>query len=154
VAIYATIFRAIGQTKPIAIGAMIALVLNVTVSTALVIIGNKSIISFIGPAVGTVVATCGAWSYLLWQFTRIMSVPFFRVMRWKELALILLVCVICGLVAFAVPLPPLSLMIKLAARAAIYFVLFLTVVLMTSMLKEDEKQMLFLPWNFVKEKFL
>lgn len=154
VAIYATLFRAVGQTRPIAIGALIALVLNVTVSTALVIIGGKTIISFIGPAVGTVVASCGSLVYLLWQLTHTMSVPFSRVMRWKELALTLLVSVICGVIVFAVPLPPLSLMVKLPVRATIYLVVLLTVMLMTKMLKEDERQMLFLPWNFVKEKIL
>jgi len=154
VAIYATLFRAVGQTRPIAIGAMVALALNVTVSTALVIIGNKSIISYIGPAVGTVVASYGSWLYLLWQLTRSMSIPFFRIMRWKELTLILLVCVICGLIAFAVPLPSLSLMIKLAVRATIYLAVLLIAMVVTTMLKEDERQMLLLPWNFIKEKIL
>lgn len=152
VAIYATLFRTVGKTKPIAIGAVIALVLNVTVSTALVITGGKSIISFIGPAVGTVVASCGSWLYLLWQITRAMCVPFSRIMRWKELSRILLVCVVSGVIVFVVPLPALPLMLKLAVQAAIYLVIFLTVILMTGLLDEDEKQMLYLPWRYIGKK--
>lgn len=151
VAIYATLFRAVGQTRPIAIGAVIALALNATVSTTLVILGNKGIVSFIGPAVGTVVASCGSWSYLLWQITRVTGVSFSRIMRWKELSRVLLVCVVCGVIVFVMPLPALPLMLKLAVQAAIYLVIFLTVVLMTRLLNEDEKEILFWPWNFLKK---
>jgi len=153
VAVYATLFRVTGQTRPIAIAAMIALVINITVSTTLVIVGNKGIVSFIGPAVGTILSSCGSLSYLLWQITRITGVPFSRIIRWKELALILLVCVICGLVAFAVPLPQSSLMIKLAVRGVIYLVLTLTIMLKMRMFKEDERQILFLPWNSINRYF-
>jgi O-antigen/teichoic acid export membrane protein len=154
VAVYATLFRAVGKTKPIAVGAVIALVINVIVSTTLVIIGGKSIISFIGPALGTVVASCGSLSYLLWQLTRITAVPFSQIMRWKELGLIMLICVICGVIVFIVPLPALPLIAKLSIRAVTYLVVLLIITLLTKMLKEDEKQLLFLPWNFVKRKIL
>lgn len=152
VAIYATLFRAAGRTKPIAIGAVIALVLNVIVSTTLVILGNKGIVSFIGPAVGTVIAEIVAWYYLLGQLTRVTSVSFSRIMRWKELALMLLISVACGVIVFIVPLPTMSPIIKLPVQAVIYFVLLLTVILVTGILKEDEKQIITFPLSFVSKK--
>jgi len=152
VAVYATLFRATGQTRAIAIGGVLALVLNAVVSTSLVIIGRKSIVSFIGPALGTVIATWGSWWYLLWQLTRITSVSFSRIMRWKELTLMFLVCAICGVLVVAVPLPALPLIYKLAVRAAVYFVILLVVLLTTGMLKEDEKQLLTFPLKFTRKK--
>jgi O-antigen/teichoic acid export membrane protein len=154
VAIYATLFRASGQTGPIAKGAMIALVVNVIVSTALVILGGKSIVSFVGPAVGTVVASLASWSYLLWQLSRTISVPLCRIMRWKELGLILLICVVCGLFVLMLPVSSLPLLVRLTVRAASYFVLIFAAMLTTGILKEDERQMLLLPWNFVKKRIL
>ena len=145
-------FRAAGQTRPIAIGAVIVLALNATVSTTLVILGNKGIVSFIGPAIGTSVAEWCCWAYLLWQITWVTGVPFSRIMRWKELSRILLVSVVCGAIVFVVPLSALPLMLKLAVQAAIYLVIFLTIVLMTRLLNEDENKILFCPWNFLKKK--
>ncbi|MCK4752007.1 MAG: oligosaccharide flippase family protein [Planctomycetes bacterium] len=153
VAVYATMFRAVGQTRSIAIGAVVALVLNVVVSTTLVILGRKGIVSYIGPSIGAVVATIGSWIYLLCQLRRITSVPFSRIMRWKELGQILMVSIICGVIIFVVRLPDWPTTIKLAIQAASYFVFFLVVLLSTRMLKEDEKHMLFLPFKFLMKKF-
>jgi len=151
---YAILFRAVGQTKPIAIGAVIALVLNVAVSTTLVIIGGKTILSFVGPAVGTVVASFGSWFYLLRQLTHTISIPFSRIMRWKELGLTMLVCVICGVIVFVIPLPTLPIQIELLAHAATYIMILIFATLTTGMLKEDEKELINIPVRAVKRIFL
>jgi len=150
VAVYGALLRAVGKTKPIAIGAVIGLVVNIVLSTTFVIIGRGALFSFIGPTLGMVCASWCTWSYLLWQLTRVTSVPFSRIMRWKELGLMLLVSISCGIVVFVVPLPGMPLVIKLVVQAAIYLVVFLAILLKTGMLKEDEKQLLYLPLSVIR----
>ena len=145
VAIYATLFRAAGHTRSIAVAALIALIVNMAVSTTLVIVGGGGLLSFIGPTLGMVVASWCSWSFLLWQLTHITGVQLSRIMRWKELGQVLLVGVVCGLVVFAVPLPAAPLIVTLAVQGVLYVVVFLGVMLLAGMLKEDEKEMLSWP---------
>ncbi len=148
---YATLFRAAGKTKPIAYGAVIALIINAGVSISLVIIGKNSLLGFIGPAIGTVIATWCAWLYLLRKITRITSVTLDNIMRWKELGQILLVCIVCGAILALMPLPQIPLVVKIIVQAMIYFAMFLIIVLSRGMLKRDEKQILCFPFTFIQK---
>lgn len=149
VAVYATLFRAAGKTGPIAKGAVIALVINAVVSISLVSLGRKGFLTFIGPAIGTVIATWCAWLYLLIKIRPVASVTFTSVMRWKELGQILIVSAVCGVVLWFIPLLQMPLLLKLIIQALIYLTVFLILVLSTGMLKKDEKQLLCLPFTFV-----
>ena len=153
IATYSTLFRAVGRTKPIAFSAALNLVMNVVLSTSLTWLGGHSLLSFIGPSTGAVLSNIMAMSYLLWGLSKFFNVPISTIMRWKELGALLLVCAACGLFVFIVPVPVLPLLVKLIVRAGIFVVVFVIAVIAAKILKEDEKQMLMLPWSFLKSKF-
>ena len=142
VAVYAAMLRAVGQTKVIAIGAILALVTNVIASTALVLLGRGGLLSFIGPTIGTVLATWASWVYLLRKITRVTDTPLARVMRWKELGIVLLVSAACAAVVAPIPLSGVPLLAQVVIRAIICAVVFLLVLVVARLLSEDEKEML------------
>jgi len=153
VAIYATMFRAVGRTRPIAIGAAIGLLVNAVVSITLVMVGRRTIFGFIGPAIGTIVATWCVWAYLLREITHITSVPFAKIMRWKELGTILLISVVCGLLVFVLPLPSMPLAVKFLLQSIIYLAAFSGILFWTGILKEDEKKLLVLPFSMLRRLY-
>ena len=154
IATYSTLFRAVGKTKPIAYSAALNLIMNVILSTSLTWIGGHSLLSFIGPSMGAVLSNIIAMSYLLWGLSKFLNVPISVIMRWKELGALLLVCAGCGFVVFVVPMPVSSLLIKIVIRAVIFVIILVVAIIMTKRLKEDEKQMLLLPWMFLKSKLI
>jgi O-antigen/teichoic acid export membrane protein len=145
IALYGAMFRATGQTKPIVVASILSLIINASLSLALVILGKHTIISFVGPAVGTTFAVYGSLPYLLWRLSRITSTPLSRIMRWKELSLIMLVCLASGAVLFVLPLQILPLAVKITCQAVLYLITFTALMLATKMLKEDEKRILYWP---------
>ena len=150
IAIYAALFRAAGRTKPVAVGAVITLVLNAVASLFLVILGKGGFISFIGPMLGTVLANWGGWGYLLWKITHTTETPFRKILRWKELGQILSVCILCGAFIWIIPLTALPLALKLSVQLVIYLGVMLTILLRFNMLQDDEKQMLYGPIRFIR----
>lgn len=145
VAVYATLFRAVGKTKPIAVAALIGLVVNVLLSTALVWGGRGSLLSFIGPAIGTVGSFFAIVAYMVWRLSGVVQVPLSGLMRWRELGQTLLLSVACGLLVFLVPLGELPLAVKLSCQAVIFSAVFLGLMLGMRMLHSDELELLTLP---------
>ena len=151
VAIYATLFRAAGQTGPVAVGAFIVLLLNVVIGVLLVIAGQGGFLSFIGPSLATVIANWGGCVYMLGKITKITSTPFSKIIRWKELSIFFVVSAIAALVVWIIPLPTLPLIIKLLLQAIIYSMAFIGVILGAKLLKEDEIQLLKWPINIFRQ---
>ena len=145
ISVYGAMFRAIGRTKPIVVASILSLVVNITVSLALVILGKNTIISFIGPAIGTTFAVCTSLPYLLLKLSRLISTPLSRIMRWKELGLTMLACLGAGAIMLLLPLQMLPLAVKLSCQAVFYLVTLAALMIATKMLKEDEKRMLSWP---------
>ncbi len=147
VAVYATLFRAVGRTKPIVIGALIALAINLPLSVGLVYAGGGSLVSFIGPAVGSVCASFCAMIYLLLSLRSVVGVRFSRLMRWKELGWMLLLSMGCGLAVYllALILPEIPLVLKLGFQAAAFAGLLTLALRMTGTLNDDERELLRLP---------
>ena len=145
VAVYAAVLRAVGQTKVIAIGAVLALVTNAVASTALILLGRGSLMSFIGPTIGTVLATWVSWVYLLRQIMRVTDTALARVMRWKELGILLLVAVVCAAAVPFIPLPGVPLVAQVIIRAVACGGVFLLVMAVAQLLSDDEKEMLSWP---------
>jgi O-antigen/teichoic acid export membrane protein len=145
VAVYGTLLRAVGETRILAFGALLALFVNVPVSTLLVWAGRGSELAFVGPAIGTVVATLAAASFLLWNVRRAVGVPLSRVMRWRELLAVLAVCGVAGGVARVAPLPPLETLVELVARGLVFLATLIALGLATGILNEDERELLRAP---------
>ncbi len=150
VAIYATIFRAMGKTGPVAVTAVLALIINIVISTTLVLVGRKSFLSFIGPSIGTVCAQFAAAAFLIWQLGRIMDVPVRRVLRWKELGGTFLLSVVCGLIVFLIPLSGLAVPVRLAVRAGVFTAVLASAALLMRMIHDDEKELLMMPIRTIR----
>jgi len=142
VALYSSLFRATGKTKPIAIGSIIRLVINIVISTGLVILGAGTYISFIGPSIGTVFAEFVMIFYCLKQIGVLTQMPLTQIMRWRELGTTLILCVIVGVATYFAPLPDLPLIVKLGVQATLFTVLLITIVVFTKHLHKDESEML------------
>ncbi len=146
VTVYATMFRAMGRTKPIAVSAVLAFVLNVIISVSLMLIGRGSLLSFVGPSIGTTCATLGSVWFLLWQLSRIMGISVRQVMRWKELGRFFLISLVPGLIVFLIPLSGIALPVKLAIRALIFMLILAAMTYWTHSLHDDEKELLITPF--------
>ncbi len=147
VAVYSTLFRAIGKTKYIAYQAVLALSINIIISTTLVWLGQKSLLSFIGPSVGSAVASLASMVFLLATFSRIAKIPIGSIMRWKELSQVFLISVLAGLIIMFIPLPELHLLVKLIVQAGLFMAILIVFMLGSKMLHKDEIELIQLPFN-------
>jgi O-antigen/teichoic acid export membrane protein len=150
VAVYSTLFRAFGDTKPIAISAGLSLVANVVLSLSITWLGHGSFVSFIGPSVGAAGAILTAFFYSLWRLRGLLGISLSRIMRWRELGRLLVICGVCGVVVFVGPLPRLPLVVKLAVQGIAYGVVALVAMLWTRTLSDDELGLLRLPMRTVR----
>lgn len=150
IATFGTLFRAIGRTKPIAISAAINLFLNLLLSTSLAWLGAQSLLSFVGPSVGAVVANIATAGYLMWQLTKMLNVPTSFLMDWKELGKLLFICTVCGLISVILPLPNYALLITTVIRATFFCCMLVSSLLVFNMLTADEKQMLLIPLHLIR----
>lgn len=150
VAVYGTLFRAMGRTRPIAISAFLGLAINVIVGTALTYAGGKTFLAFIGPSIGTVVSALLICLYLIWELQQLVGIPIRRVMRWRELGEVLLLSMASGLFILMLPLQGLERLPRLLTEGALFAAAFLFALWHTGVLKPDERQMLLLPVQWVR----
>jgi O-antigen/teichoic acid export membrane protein len=150
IANYGAMLRAAGRTKPIALNVLVGLASNVVISLALVWIGWGTMLSYLGPSIGTVISQFVIGWHLLRWISRITEVPMRQVMRWRELGWTLLVCVVLGAVVFLLPLSSVWLPVRLAVRIGVYGVLFLGAVFLLKMLTNDEKHLVFAPLHAIR----
>jgi O-antigen/teichoic acid export membrane protein len=149
VAVHATLLRATGLTRPVAIGALLSLAINVTLSTALLYLGEGTRLGFVAPAIGTVCASFITMGYLLSRVSRAMGVSTSAVMRWRELGGTMLLGILAGAVVLVVPLPDWPLMATLVFRGFVFVAAFVTFTWWSGTLQEDEYEMILLPWKTV-----
>jgi O-antigen/teichoic acid export membrane protein len=150
VAVYATLFRAIGRTRPVAISGLISLSVNVAVSTALVWAGRGTRLGFLGPSIGTVVADFAAAGYLLVGLRAASGLRISQLMRWAELARTLALCSAAGAaigVLGRAALAGLPVAGRLAIEAGVFAVLLAAGFLATGQLRRDERELLRAPFG-------
>jgi O-antigen/teichoic acid export membrane protein len=152
VTVYATMFRAMGETKPISISAGIALGVNVVISFTLVVVGRGTVLGLIGPSIGTVVATLASTAYLLQRLTGLVGVGFSRVMRWKEVGRVLALSAVCGLLMLLVPVEGLAPILRLLIRGAAFATALLLVLLATGTLNAEERRLLGTPLRVIRRR--
>jgi len=156
VAVYSSIFRAIGRTGPVAVAGLISVCCNVTVSVMLTWLGRGTLLGFIGPSLGILVAYLTSAAYMLVFLARIMNVPFRRIMPWKDLGVVMLLCATAALTLIVIRLEALVLPVRLAAQAAVYAAALVLLGWKTGVLREDEKELLRIPgrllWGFRRRR--
>lgn len=149
IAIYASLFRALGNTKPIALSAIIALSLNFIIGISLVKIGGQSTLSFIGPAIGAIVGTIVSINYLLWNLKGALNIPYKKIMRWKELSVLFAISTACGLIMYAVPLETLLPLWRIITQAIMFILLYIVILLISKTMKSDEIELMLVPMRFI-----
>lgn len=140
--IYTSLLRAMGKTRPIAIGALLMLVSNLIFSVSLLHLGKGGFLSFVGPAVGTILSTWLNWIYLLYILKRVGKISLRTIMPWKELGAIFLTSCVCGIVIFMVPAQSMPLLAKLVIQAALFGSAYFLLNWITPVFKEDERKLL------------
>jgi O-antigen/teichoic acid export membrane protein len=164
IVIFGGLFRALGKTRPYAISALLGLITDIVVGTALTVAGHGGFLSFIGPAIGMLSTSVLACAYSLNALSKIMHLPISKLMRWKELGRTMLLCLPCGVLILVLPLPfgpqgwlhfpnisaGLYLPCKLIVQAAVFAGAIIAVFFGTRSLKPDEKDLFFMPWRVIR----
>lgn len=154
VVFYSSILRAFGETKSIAISVFLSLACNIVVSLTLVFIGKGTLLAFMGPSIGTVIAALISGGYLLFKTSQITKISIKHVMRWKELGLILLVSSLAGLIIWLIPLPNMAIILKLFIQAASFIIIFFGLMFSANIFYNDEKEMLRVPLRIMNHLIL
>jgi O-antigen/teichoic acid export membrane protein len=157
VAVWSTLFRAAGRTRPVAVSAAISLGVNVVVSTGFVWLGRGTPLAFVGPAIGTVVADAVDALYLLGRIGSVSRVPFSRVLRWRELGETMALCAAAGAAIYLLPLErfaELPLAAGIAVRGACFALLIAILGVVTGHLRPDERELLRAPWSALRGRTL
>ena len=147
VVVYSTMLRALGDTRPIAVAALVGLVVNVALSTALVYAGNGSLLSFVGPSIGTLIAAFSMGGLQLLRIMRQTEVPFRSVLRWRELGLVLLTSAAVAFAVWLLPLADLPIAVRLAVRGAAFVAALGLILWHANVLNDEEKGMVRGVWS-------
>ena len=121
VAVYGTVLRSAGQTRPIAVSSVVTLIVNISIGIALVYLGQQVFpetrLAFVGPAIGATTAEYAGIIYLLTRILRVSGQPLRRLMPWKDLAHVMGISLAAALPTLLIPLEALSVEARLAIRA-------------------------------------
>jgi O-antigen/teichoic acid export membrane protein len=141
-AVYGAFLKAIGQTRAILIGALLAFTTNAIISFALIWLGGGGRLSFLGPSIGTAGSAYVVVVFYLRRMARATGQPVGEVMLWGKLGKILAVSLLCGGAVYLLPLGGLHVGLRLAVKVAVLGAAFLLVVWWGGILQEDEKKFL------------
>jgi O-antigen/teichoic acid export membrane protein len=155
VAVYGSFLRAVGRTRPIAVSATIALITNVVFSLTILLaarqwLGEKALLAFLAPAIGTVLAIACSSLYTIRQAAKAAQRRFVEIMPWGDLARLLGLAGAAGVGVYFVPLQALPLAARVVVRAASCILLFILLALATRSFRPDELRMLTWPLRRVR----
>lgn len=94
IAVYSAFLRALGNTRPIARSALYGFGLNLIASITLLELGEGSWLAFIGPAIGTLLATTLITGISLNAIKRSLARPLGELIPWRELGGLMLIFLI------------------------------------------------------------
>ena len=159
VAMYATLLRAAGRTRPIAVYTIIGLLLNMALSTAFLMLGRGTMWAFVGPSFGAILATGIIVVLLLRKVCAVTGHRASEIMRWNELLRIMGISLAAAIIMLLVPIPlpaalPLTatLAMKLAIRGLLFTVVLSALMWMFKFLHDDEIRLAQAPWRMVKRR--
>ena len=154
VAFSGTILRATGNTRPILFAAICGLLVNMVLSVMLVVVFQGTYIAFLAPAIATVIALLAMSVYQLAYVAKVTSVNFRKVFPWPESLKILSLAGFCGV--FIIPLYFLLQheILRVSTAFMLYSTIYVFALFGFKILRDDEKEMLFMPLEFLKKRFL
>ncbi len=159
VTLYASLLRAAGDTRSIAVIAAISMVLNVILSTVLIFAGGGGLFSFMAPSIGTFFAIMATAALLLRRVCAKTGVPAGDIMRWGELSRMLLLALAASAITQFVPtpsFPTMSLTFSLAAmfviRGFVFAILMLVISWISGFLNPDEKRLILAPITWISRR--
>ena len=141
VAVYGAVLRATGHTRPILIGAIVSLGINIVMSISLILFFQDTPVAFIAPALATVIAKGCTIGYLLFQICRVTGMPIRSVFPWSDTARIMLSAALCGLIAAPIHLIDLPEIGRIALVLVLYAPVFMVFVWFRGILRRDEKEL-------------
>lgn len=141
-AVYGAFMKAIGQTRAVLVGAILAFAANGAISVTLIWLGGGGKLSFLGPSIGTAASTYVVVIYYIRQIARATDQPVRQVMLWEKLAKIFAVSLAAGAVAYVLPLGSLHVGVRLALRLFVFGAVFVPLCWWGGVLQEDEKRLL------------
>ncbi len=141
-AVYGAFMKAIGQTRAILVGALLAFIANAIISFALIWLGGGGRLSFLGPSIGTAGSAYVVVVFYLRRMARATDQPVGAVMLWGKLGKILAVSLLCGGAVYVLPLSGLHVGLRLAVKVAVFGTAFVSVAWWGGILQADEKKLL------------
>ncbi len=82
---YSAMLRALAHTKPIAASEIYGLIVNVAFSWALIELGQGTVLAFIAPSIGTVLAQAVAMTVCLFAIKQRLGKGIWTIIAWREL---------------------------------------------------------------------
>ncbi len=142
VVIFAAVLRAMSKTRPIMVGAVLALAVNTVLGVGLLKLMGTGRMGILIPAGASVISQYLAAWYLLHIIKKISGIPISRLLPWGPLAKLLGLSILAGVPLLGLLWIPLSLAAKLLAGTGIYLVGYSAVILGTGWLSEEEQNLL------------
>jgi O-antigen/teichoic acid export membrane protein len=145
VAVYSTLLRAAGKTRPVFYAAVTAVLLNVILSCVLVIYFRGTYMAFISPALATVVSVFVSALYQLVMAGRVSGVSMRMAFPWKTLGGLMACAVICAAGVVPVLLIFDSGLLRIVPGALAYILCYALAISKADILDKSERQILFYP---------
>lgn len=151
IAVYSALLRALGKTRPIAVSAMVGLVSNVVVSSVLITVGQGSLLSFMAPALGTIVSYFTIAGYCLWVISKHLNRPISDLMGWGTLARLMGLFILAAIPLLLVDMLQVPLIVSMALKGILFFLASAWLLHITRSLLPDELEMIGSVWSKVRK---
>lgn len=142
VVIFAAVLRALSKTRPIMVGAVLALAANSVLGVGLLKLFGTGRWGLLLPAAASVISHYLAAWYLLGMIRKFTGVPIRRLLPWGALAKLLGLAILAGVPLTALWWIELSVAAKIGAAVGIYLAAYAALVLGTGWLAPEERALL------------
>ncbi len=140
--VYSALLRALGNTKPIATSALWGLISNILFSWLLIELGQGTILAFIAPSIGNVLANVVIIAVCLLAIKRLIGKGVSEILDWRAMLRILAVVVAPACLLPFIPMTGLPLAVALALKGILYAVATLGLLVVFNCLDQSELALL------------
>jgi O-antigen/teichoic acid export membrane protein len=152
IAVYGTLLRAAGNTFPVFVAAFLGVIVNIVLSIGLVLSFKGTYIAFIAPAIATIIAVFVIALYQLIYVKKMLRVKFREVFPWRNLGIAMMISVVSAVIFIPLKMTVSSAILRIILGFFIYSVCFTALMIKLNLLEEDERKLVFLPFNYIRTK--